>query len=1021
MYGFNNQQIPMQINFQQPFQQSYNNAFRRYSDYEIERNMRLIIEQDMLREYDFIIQEAYLLINEVYKFQGNSLTRDSNNIYLSYDNINYINQIDQLEEIETELSPLMSRQVKIITDTKTIVNLRRTDPHKIYIPLFLINSKIEPILLFDIYDDTKDNNYSYNLFTYTEYLKQRFQLISELDKNVLHKVYEDAFKPQDIKEENNYNRINNEFFIKLFLRTFTLNNNSEYIEEWLTYFFKTLRRIKNNLILIGNRDISEETFYIGIIKQIFGFDYCLTITDEILENQPIEFIIQNKLFLHINHIPESKENQKKLKELLENLIVYDGRSDLLNTNNTPFLCQIIFTLEQPHPFLDDFLSHSKVFFIDSIDNINLKLNQPDRISLLNSIAKNLISFSTQLASVDLSKLKNYSNQYEYIDLMQQEVTNQRAIHYSNKIIINDTVSFKEKNYETDNELFKNWLKNPKLMKIALSSNSKNPILDPFDNSFESILPNEERYKHTYVTGKTGSGKSELLKTLIYRDILNEDCSVILLDIHGDLAKDVTRLVKDKERLILIDPILEKDFTPTINLFETDDKSEENIEQVSQMISSVINSISIDDKLSGTMMDVLENCIPLLIRNNNRDFYDLKNFMKTINKEKQNERITIDNHLKSDDPKYNELVKLALNSKNEFEKDYFNNEFINIPASTKNAVKRRLNKILKDSKFSNLTNGKSKIDLQKMMNTKGKIIIFNIPKSKMLSTYTYYIKFIIGLIQIIALKRADIKDEKKRPHTHLYIDEFHNFLTPTIEEILAESRKYKLFLTLAHQSVSQIKDSNLRDIILDNTNIKIIGKNSNKTLEMMNKTLNTKLENVEKLETGEFYIQSGTNDVIKIKNTTKLLNGNEGISNEEWEEHKQYQLENYYRSTIKEEDEVKNEVKFYEMIDEFIQAIKTQNLSDGSCLKKIEQIEPKRFEEIEADFNFEKDGIKQPRIRQQEINIVFQLAFGQDKEIDNRKFSDILKPKDTMFKETETMSQDKKYRNKTQEKYYLIQS
>ena len=107
-----------------------------------------------------------------------------------------------------------------------------------------------------------------------------------------------------------------------------------------------------------------------------------------------------------------------------------------------------------------------------------------------------------------------------------------------------------------------------------------------------------------------------------------------------------------------------------------------------------------------------------------------------------------------------------------------------------------------------------------------------------------------------------------------------------------------------------------------------------------------------------------------------------------------------------------------MIDKFIQAIKTQNLSDESCLRRLES---KRFEEIEADFNFEKDGIKQPRIRQQEINIVFQLAFGQDKEIDNRKFSDILKPKDTMFKETETMSQDKKYRNKTQEKYYLIPS
>jgi hypothetical protein len=425
-----------------------------------------------------------------------------------------------------------------------------------------------------------------------------------------------------------------------------------------------------------------------------------------------------------------------------------------------------------------------------------------------------------------------------------------------------------------------------------------------------------------------------------------------------------------------------------------------------------------------MIDILENCIPVLIRDKNRDFYDLKSFMKVVNKEKPNEKITINTHLNTDDKKYNELMKFAFNSKDEFEKDYFSNEFINVSATTKNAVKRRLNKMLKNRLFSNLTNGKSTIDLEKVMNTKGKIIIFNIPKSKMLSTYTYYIKFIIGLIQIIALKRADIKDEKKRPHTHLYIDEFHNFITPTIEEILAESRKYKLFLTLAHQSVSQIKDSNLRDIILDNTNIKIIGKNSNKTLEMMNKTLNTKLENVEKLETGEFYIQSGTNDVIKIKNTTKLLNGNEYISNEEWEEQKQYQLENYYRSTIKEdveENEAKNEVNFDEMINEFIQAIKTQNLSDESCLKRIEQIEPKRFEEIESDFNFEKDAIKQPRIRQQEINIVFQLAFGLDKEIDNRKFSEKLKIKDTMFKKTETMSQNKKYRNKVQEKYYLIPS
>ena len=75
-------------------------------------------------------------------------------------------------------------------------------------------------------------------------------------------------------------------------------------------------------------------------------------------------------------------------------------------------------------------------------------------------------------------------------------------------------------------------------------------------------------------------------------------------------------------------------------------------------------------------------------------------------------------------------------------------------------------MLKNTLFSNLTNGKSTIDLEKEMNTKGKVIIFNIPKSKMLNTYSHYIKFIVGLIQIIALKRADLP-ENKRTHPLIY--------------------------------------------------------------------------------------------------------------------------------------------------------------------------------------------------------------------------------------------------------------
>ena len=232
------------------------------------------------------------------------------------------------------------------------------------------------------------------------------------------------------------------------------------------------------------------------------------------------------------------------------------------------------------------------------------------------------------------------------------------------------------------------------------------------------------------------------------------------------------------------------------------------------------------------------------------------------------------------------------------------------------------------------NGESTINLEKEMNTKGKIIIFRIPKNKMLDTYKYYARFILGLIQIIALKRADLK-ENDRVHTHLFIDEFHNFITPSIEEILTESRKYKLFLTLAHQSISQISSSKLRDIILSNTNVKIIGKNSNKTLEVMNKTLNEKLEEVENLDMGEFYIKSGISPSIKVKNSDEFIGDKNSISEEEWNESKEYQLKHYYRDikVMNEAEEVDKK------IDEFIEAIVSKN---QSYFKKIKE---KLFAEI----------------------------------------------------------------------------
>ena len=199
-----------------------------------------------------------------------------------------------------------------------------------------------------------------------------------------------------------------------------------------------------------------------------------------------------------------------------------------------------------------------------------------------------------------------------------------------------------------------------------------------------------------------------------------------------------------------------------------------------------------------MEDVLEMCIKVLLRRGEGSFKELYRFLN--------------------DNRNKDLVELGINSPNQLEVEFFEDEFSS-SKPTKDAVRRRLKKLLNDPVFSNLMNGENTINLESLMNEKGKVIIFNIPKGKMPNTYKSYIRFIVEYIQVLALKRADLSEED-RIHTHLYIDEAHNFIssTATISEILTESRKYKLFVTFAHQAITQIRDANLRDIMTTMTNV-----------------------------------------------------------------------------------------------------------------------------------------------------------------------------------------------------------
>ncbi|MCT7514782.1 type IV secretory system conjugative DNA transfer family protein [Aliarcobacter cryaerophilus] len=914
----NNNQVNNQYGFYYP-----TNGYEVPNYWNVGANINQIINEERLN-YAGLKSREQGIMWDINKYnQPLRLIRFKNKLYYRH-TIQDEFQVYDKKELELELSTIyVNINIKLVNDLNDVIfskkNQFRIDTTFISInSIPMVNNEEFNInMQLDIYYNNYWGCLVKNHFSYNKYLLERLDNYY-FDENIFTEA-------------------------RLFIENMTTVKDMKFLASRLGKFFKHLNT-SNAIVLIGNKEVSEDILVNKIVKPIFSSKFYIKITDEILQTVTIEDILKYKLIYHIDSIPTDLHLKEKLRDILIAILV--NKSIETKNNIIPIHGQVIFTLDKENIFLKDYLSLSDVFYVDSLENIIKHINVNDKISFYKNLYDGLELFSKELSAIGNLDCKTFNQNDEFIKLL-------------------DSMDENIENLIKDN------------------------ILDPFSDNFANLIPVAERYKHTYITGMTGSGKSELLKVLIMGDILRENGSIILLEPHGDLAQSVTKLVKDKSRLVYINPFLDDEKTPTINLFHLPNKSEQNIAKITQVILSVLKSVNSDESFTGAMEDVLEMCIKVLVRRGNGSFKELYRFFN--------------------DNRNKDLVELGLYSSNQLEVEFFEDDFLN-SKPTKDAVRRRLKKLLNDPVFSNLMNGENTIDLESLMNEKGKVIIFNIPKGKMPNTYKYYIRFIVEYIQVLALKRADVEEED-RTDTHLYIDEAHNFIssTATISEILTESRKYKLFVTFAHQAITQIKDNNLRDIMTTMTNVKIIGKNSNKTLEVMNKTLNTKLEDVEKLKSGEFYISAGNNDIIKVNVTDKLLDGKENISFFEEEEQNIYQLVKYYRDIEVIDDSVAPSEQLKQKLDDFINAIKSLDIE---YFNKI-QSSPKIYEELIYNLNDETDNAS-GYISKQDLYIYFNLIHPETSFEDNKSLLKVLKTRDDFFKQN--VNSNKTYNSK---KRYLI--
>jgi hypothetical protein len=402
------------------------------------------------------------------------------------------------------------------------------------------------------------------------------------------------------------------------------------------------------------------------------------------------------------------------------------------------------------------------------------------------------------------------------------------------------------------------------------------------------ISEKERQRHTYVVGASGSGKSELLKCLIWSH-LQKGFGVGVIDPNGDFAEQIVKFRENatperREKVVYINPLLFPDKVPVINLFDVDTSKlpPHIVVQIVGTIFDVLTAIAdeIGNKYTDNMQTVLKNAITVILETPGAGMRELIQIME--------------------DERNAQLVELGRNSKSEETAHFMRHRFTEKTYDTARAGCANRLWMLMSLGLAPYLTGKTSVDIEEAMNN-GKLIVFNLSKGTLTSEASRaYGKFIIAYIMTLVFRRSATPEEKRKPF-HLYVDEFHNYATNKLQEAFEEGRKFKAYLTVATQVVGQRITTDMQSSIMGNTNVKIIGGAGRKSREAIAKEMDllAKATGVDKktlkeLSQGEFIAQVGNNGLpFKIRGRKKLLGNRHSMTNQEWETIKQEQRERYY--------------------------------------------------------------------------------------------------------------------------------
>ncbi len=306
----------------------------------------------------------------------------------------------------------------------------------------------------------------------------------------------------------------------------------------------------------------------------------------------------------------------------------------------------------------------------------------------------------------------------------------------------------------------------------------------------------DRGKHVYVIGKTGMGKSTMLENMAIQDIQNGE-GIAFIDPHGSSAEKLLDFVPhERVKDVLYFAPFDTEYPIGFNVME--DVGYDKRHLVVSGLMGAFKRIWVD-MWSARMEYILQNVLLALLEYPDTTLLDVNRML--TNKPFRNAVID-----KITDP----VVKSFWSEEFATYTDRYTQE-------ATPAIQNKVGQFVSNPLIRNIVGQpKSTFDLRQMMDTK-KIFIVNLSKGRMGESNAALLGSMLTVkIYLAAMSRADEPAARMAalPRCYFYVDEFQSMMNEAFADILSESRKYKLALTLANQYIEQMEE-NVRNAVFGN--------------------------------------------------------------------------------------------------------------------------------------------------------------------------------------------------------------